>query len=315
MGFAAPPRRAQRPAGRDPADDEDALAAALAAVDSARPAPGPARRRRRARPAATTAAAARRDGPGLALVSVPGQYAFAEAMDALEAGCDVMVFSDNVPVEQEIGSRNAARARPAGHGAGLRHGDRRRRRAGLRDNVVRPGTVGLVAASGTGAQQVMCLLDAAGVGVSAASASAAGTCPPRSAAARPARRSRRWTPIPATELIVVVSKPPAPRSPRPARHAAAWPRRCSSRSSGRASRTSPPPPRPRCRGSAAAPGVAAGRRRGTPRRRRAARPVRRRHAVRRGDGDRRRAARPHPLEHPAAPGVAPRRRDAPDAGT
>ena len=33
-------------------------------------------------------------------------------------------------------------------------------------NVVRPGTVGVVAASGTGAQQVMCLLDAAGVGLS-----------------------------------------------------------------------------------------------------------------------------------------------------
>ena len=33
-------------------------------------------------------------------------------------------------------------------------------------NVVRPGPVGIVAASGTGAQQVMCLLDDAGVGVS-----------------------------------------------------------------------------------------------------------------------------------------------------
>ena len=32
-------------------------------------------------------------------------------------------------------------------------------------NVVRPGPVGIVAASGTGAQQLMCLLDAAGVGV------------------------------------------------------------------------------------------------------------------------------------------------------
>ena len=36
------------------------------------------------------------------LVSVPGPHAAVEAMDALEAGSDVMVFSDNVPVEQEV---------------------------------------------------------------------------------------------------------------------------------------------------------------------------------------------------------------------
>ena len=41
----------------------------------------------------------------------------------------------------------------------------RRRRAGLRQRA-RPGPVGVVAASGTGAQQVICLLDEAGVGVS-----------------------------------------------------------------------------------------------------------------------------------------------------
>src|SRR5699024_12828536 len=35
-------------------------------------------------------------------------------------------------------------------------------------NSVRPGPVGLVAASGTGCQQLMCLLDHAGVGMSAA---------------------------------------------------------------------------------------------------------------------------------------------------
>ena len=41
-------------------------------------------------------------GRAIALVSVPGPSAFVEAMDALEAGRDVMVFSDNVPVEQEV---------------------------------------------------------------------------------------------------------------------------------------------------------------------------------------------------------------------
>ncbi|MER7131704.1 FdrA family protein, partial [Streptosporangium saharense] len=57
-------------------------------------------------PARTVRSAALRgvgDGAAtLALVSVPGPYAFAEAMDAIEAGLSVMIFSDNVPVEQEV---------------------------------------------------------------------------------------------------------------------------------------------------------------------------------------------------------------------
>ncbi|MGZ4650187.1 MAG: hypothetical protein ACXV3A_06600 [Kineosporiaceae bacterium] len=59
----------------------------------------------------TTGAAARASGAGLALVSVPGQHAFPEAMDALEAGLDVLVFSDNVPVDQEVRLKQEARRR------------------------------------------------------------------------------------------------------------------------------------------------------------------------------------------------------------
>src|SRR5207344_1773835 len=36
-----------------------------------------------------------------ALISVPGDYAAAEAMKALRLGMDVMIFSDNVPQESE----------------------------------------------------------------------------------------------------------------------------------------------------------------------------------------------------------------------
>ncbi len=156
-------------------------------------------------------AAARAAGPGLALISVPGRHAFTEAVDALEAGCDVMIFSDNVPVEQEIALKEmAARAGRlvmgpdcgtavvGGVGLGFAH-------------TLRPGPVGLVAASGTGAQQVLCLLDTAGAGVSAAlgvggrdlSAAVGG----RSASAALAALDAD----PATELIVLVSKPPAPQ--------------------------------------------------------------------------------------------------------
>src|SRR4029434_7258568 len=102
-----------------------------------------------------TATAARMVGHGLALVSTPGQYAFVEAMDALDAGLSVLVFSDNVPLEQEVRLKRHASDRGllvmgpdcgtavvGGVGLGFA-------------NVVRPGPVGIVAASGTGAQQVM----------------------------------------------------------------------------------------------------------------------------------------------------------------
>ena len=67
----------------------------------------PRRRRRGPRRARCVASA-----PGaIALVSVPGPSAFVEAMDALEAGRDVMVFSDNVPVEQELALKRYAAER------------------------------------------------------------------------------------------------------------------------------------------------------------------------------------------------------------
>src|SRR5690606_12117110 len=101
-------------------------------------------------PPLTTRSALRSTEASLAFVSVPGPSAFVEAMDAVEAGTSVMVFSDNVPVDQEIALKQAAAERDvlvmgpdcgtamvAGAALGFA-------------NVVRPGPVGLVAASGTG---------------------------------------------------------------------------------------------------------------------------------------------------------------------
>ena len=144
----------------------------------------------------------------LALISVPGQHAFVEAMDAVEAGLDVMVFSDNMPVEQEILLKDAAAARgvlvmgpdcgtAVIGGAGLGFA-----------NVTRPGPVGIVSASGTGAQQLICLLDANGVGISHC-LGVGGRDLTAQVAARSTRRALTLLDAdPATELIVVVSKPP-----------------------------------------------------------------------------------------------------------
>jgi FdrA protein len=158
----------------------------------------------------TTASALRRTPGAVALVSVPGPSAFVEAMDALEAGSDVMVFSDNVPVEQELALKRYAAGRSllvmgpdcgtavvGGLGLGFA-------------NVVSPGPVGIVAASGTGCQQVLALLDHAGVGV--ASALGVGgrdlSTEIRGLATREALR--RLDEDPSVQLLVLVSKPPAP---------------------------------------------------------------------------------------------------------
>ncbi|MFL6161477.1 MAG: FdrA family protein [Jatrophihabitantaceae bacterium] len=160
-------------------------------------------------PPRTVGAAANRFGPGLAVISVPGRHAFTEAMDALEAGCDVLLFSDNVPLEQEIALKDAAAERGllvmgpdcgtavvGGIGLGFAH-------------TLAAGPVGVLAASGTGAQQVLCLLDAAGVGITAA-LGVGGRDLSEQVAGRSTRTGLAMLEAdPDTELILLVSKPPA----------------------------------------------------------------------------------------------------------
>jgi FdrA protein len=195
------------------AEDDDALAGALSAVDAALA--------ERERSTGTATAVPQRtigaglaelpgDAAALAIVSVPGQYAVAEAADAIAAGRSVLVFSDGVPVEHEVALKRAA------HDAGVLVMGPDCGTAIVSGvalgfaNVVRPGPVGLVAASGTGAQQVSCLLDMAGVGVSHVlgvggrdlSEAVGGLATLDALAALDAD--------PATERVMVVSKPPAP---------------------------------------------------------------------------------------------------------
>ena len=163
-------------------------------------------------PAPRTVRSGARQAPeaNLAVISLPGSGVLAEAMDALEAGLSVLIFSDNVPVEDEVRLKDQARERgllvmgpdcgtAMVNGVGLGFA-----------NVVRPGPVGLVAASGTGAQHLMCLLDAAGVGVR----HCLGVGGRDLSAAVQGRSTLQALDIlaadDATELIVVVSKPAAP---------------------------------------------------------------------------------------------------------
>jgi FdrA protein len=105
------------------------------------------------------------DGANVALVSVPGEYAALEADRALSRGLHVFLFSDHVSLHDEI----ALKRRGAERGLlvmGPECGTAMLAGVGLGfANVVRPGPVGVVAAAGTGAQEVACLIDAAGGGV------------------------------------------------------------------------------------------------------------------------------------------------------
>ncbi|MEU8796567.1 FdrA family protein [Spirillospora sp. NPDC048819] len=162
-------------------------------------------------PARTTGSAAARADATVALLSVPGPHVFPEAMDALDAGLNVMVFSDNVPLAQEIALKEAA-ARRGLIVMGPDCGTAMIGGAGLGfANAVRPGPVGIVAASGTGAQQVMCLLDAAGVGVTHVLGVGGRDLSPEVSGRSALAALAALDADPRTELIVLVSKPPAPQ--------------------------------------------------------------------------------------------------------
>ena len=160
-------------------------------------------------PHRTTAAALRGTDDALVLVSVPGASALVEAMDALDAGCDVMIFSDNVPLEQELALKRTATARGLlvmGPDCGTAVVDG----LGLGfANSGQPGPVGIVAASGTGCQQLLALLDHAGVGVTSALGVGGRDLSSEVRGLSTREAMRRLDAHPSVELVVVVSKPPA----------------------------------------------------------------------------------------------------------
>lgn len=148
--------------------DDAALEAAVTAGEQAlfatREGSGHERAERQAR--TTEEAIGLQPGTNVAVVSVPGDYAAMEAHKALSAGLHVLLFSDNVSVDDEVELKDRAREvgrllMGPGAGTAMLGG------TGLGfANVVKKGRVGVIAAAGTGAQEAMSLLDRWGAGVS-----------------------------------------------------------------------------------------------------------------------------------------------------
>lgn len=159
----------------------------------------------------TIAAAAQADpGANLAIIAVNGAYAGREARKALENGLNVMMFSDNVPVEEEIALKALA------HGKGLLMMGPDCGTAIINNvalcfgNAVRPGTVGIVAASGTGSQEVSVRIHALGGGVSQLIGTGGRDLSAEVGGVMMIDGIRALAADPKTEAIVLVSKPPAP---------------------------------------------------------------------------------------------------------
>ncbi|HTE68293.1 MAG TPA: FdrA family protein [Actinomycetes bacterium] len=166
--------------------------------------------------------AARRDPDlNLAVLSVPGRHLAYEAAQALQAGLHVFCFSDGLDLATEAAFKRAAAERGllfmgADCGTAILDG------VGLGfANAVRRGPVGVVGASGTGIQEVTCLLDAAGVGVSQAVGVGGRDLSPEVGGTMTVQALELLAGDDATERLVVVSKPPDPEVARRVADAAA----------------------------------------------------------------------------------------------
>lgn len=144
----------------------------------------------------------------LVVISVPGEYAARESRLALEHGCNVFLFSDNVSVEEEVALKKLATekgllvmgpdcgtALVKGKGIGFA-------------NVVQQGKIGVVAASGTGLQEVTCLVHQRGQGISHGLGTGGRDVKDAVGGLSVLAGLEALEHDPATEIIIIVSKPP-----------------------------------------------------------------------------------------------------------
>jgi FdrA protein len=214
-GFSEPDATADDLVVAVAADSRAAAEAAVAAVDRQLAERGAAAggdgKRTATAPRTVESAAARAPDARVVVVSVPGPHAYVEAMAALRADRHVMVFSDGVDVAAEVALKREATAlgrlvmgpdcgTAVLDGVGLGFA-----------NVVVPGPVALVAASGTGAQQLCCLLDGAGIGVRHVIGVGGRDLSSDVGGVSTLAALRALDDDPAVGVIGVVSKPPDPR--------------------------------------------------------------------------------------------------------
>ncbi len=162
----------------------------------------------RYRPRSLETALGMLEGANLSLISVPGEFAAEEARKALRRNLHVMIFSDNVALAEEKALKLEARERGlllmgpdcgtaiiAGAPLGFA-------------NAVPCGRIGIVAASGTGLQEVACLIARAGAGISHAIGVGGRDLSAKIGGLATLAAIDALDDDPATDAIVIISKPP-----------------------------------------------------------------------------------------------------------
>lgn len=145
------------------------------------------------------------------LVSVPGRYAAGVARQALRGNKNVFLYSDNVSLEDEVELKRMAAAKgllvmgpdcgtAIVNGVGLGFA-----------NQVRRGSIGLVAASGTGLQQVCARIHQLGGGIAHALGTGGRDLSEDVGGVTARQELELLSRDPGTQVIVLLSKPPARR--------------------------------------------------------------------------------------------------------
>lgn len=145
----------------------------------------------------------------LTVISVAGRYATEEAWDALYSGLHVLLFSDNVSLADEIALKGYAREHGLllmgpGAGTAILNGVA----LGFA-NVLPNGPVGIVSAAGTGLQEVSTLLARRGIGISQGIGTGGRDLKQEVGGIMMLEGLKALQADPATEVLVLISKPPA----------------------------------------------------------------------------------------------------------
>lgn len=162
------------------------------------------------RPRSIGAAVKATPDANLALISVPGEFAAAEARKALNRGLHVLMFSDNVSIADELSLKQHARelgllmmgpdcGTAVIGGAPLAFA-----------NKLKRGKIGIIGASGTGTQEVSCLISEAGEGISHAIGVGGRDLKKEIGGITTLMAMDALDADPGTDHVVLISKPPHP---------------------------------------------------------------------------------------------------------
>lgn len=144
-----------------------------------------------------------------ALISVPGDFAISEARKALRRGLHVMIFSDNVSVDDEAALKQEALdcarlVMGPDCGTAIINGTPL-----AFANAVARGSIGVIGASGTGIQEVTCLIGENGGGISHAIGVGGRDLSDAVGGVTTLMALDLLDRDPATDHIVLISKPPS----------------------------------------------------------------------------------------------------------